>query len=79
MNNKVSIKIEKDIVDTGRVSKYQTYLDTLSAMEGGESFVVNDYRIVDAVRHDAYKKGYKVKFRTIAKEKYRVWKHLDNK
>jgi hypothetical protein len=43
-------------------------------MKKGESFVVNNYKIVDAVRSYAWRKGYKITFRTIAKEQFRIWK-----
>ena len=47
-------------------------------MKSGESFVVNDYKIVDAVRSYAWRKKHKITFRTIKKfgqkKEYRIWK-----
>jgi len=43
-------------------------------MKYGDSFVVNDYNIVDSVRKYAWKKNIPCKFRTLAREKYRIWK-----
>jgi|TARA_X000001382_G_scaffold31179_1_gene20133 sulfur relay (sulfurtransferase) DsrC/TusE family protein len=70
---KTMIKIEKDVHLSAR-SKYDEYIQAMINMKKGESFVVNEYKIVDAVRHYAWQKGIKVSFRTIAKEKFRIWK-----
>ena len=53
-------------------------------MRKNESFVVDGYKIVDAVRGYAWKKGHKISFREIEKSydknrrvdniKYRIWK-----
>ncbi len=67
------IKIEKNI-PVSHQSKYDEYIQTMIDMKSGESFIVNDYKIVDAVRGFGWRKGHKVSFRTIAKEKYRIWK-----
>ena len=70
------MKIEKDIPITraGRPRKYQKYIDVFNSMGLNESFVVNDYKIVDSIRYYAWKRGIKMSFRTIAKEQFRVWK-----
>ena len=73
----MKILIEKDVKDTGRTSKYQQYIDTVTDMEIGDSFVVDDFQIVDALRHYAWRRGYKVTYRTLDKDKYRVWKRKD--
>lgn len=70
---KIMIEIEKDVQMSAR-SKYDEYIQAMLNMKKGESFVVNEYKIVDAVRHYAWQKGIKVSFRTIAKEKFRIWK-----
>jgi len=77
------IKIDKDVPMT-RQSKYGEYIKAMINMGKDESFVVNDYKIVDAVRGYAWKKGYKVSFREVEKSylkdrrlgevKYRIWK-----
>jgi len=67
------IEIEKNI-PISHQSKYDKYIQAMINMGKGESFVVNDYKIVDAVRGFGWRKGHKVKFRTIAKDKYRIWK-----
>tara|TARA_R100001509_G_scaffold30468_1_gene16299 strand:- start:1067 stop:1291 length:225 start_codon:yes stop_codon:yes gene_type:complete len=73
----MKILIEKDVKDTGRTSKYQEYIDTVTDMGIGDSFVVDDFQIVDALRHYAWRQGYKVTYRTLDKDKYRVWKRKD--
>tara|TARA_X000001382_G_scaffold58827_1_gene40429 strand:+ start:433 stop:642 length:210 start_codon:yes stop_codon:yes gene_type:complete len=67
------IEIEKNI-PISHQSKYDKYIQAMIDMKSGESFVVNDYKIVDAVRGFAWRKEYKIKYRTIAREKYRIWK-----
>ena len=77
------IKIEKDIPVEGR-SKYKTYIQAMVNMRKNESFVVDGYKIVDAVRGYAWRKGHKIAFREIEKSydkdrrvdniKYRIWK-----
>ncbi len=71
------IEIEKDIPISHR-SKYDEYIKAMVNMKSGESFVVNDYKIVDAVRSYAWRKKHKITFRTIKKfgqkKEYRIWK-----
>tara|TARA_R110002050_G_scaffold286054_1_gene436011 strand:+ start:294 stop:503 length:210 start_codon:yes stop_codon:yes gene_type:complete len=67
------IEIEKNI-PISKQSKYDKYIQAMVNMKEGESFTVNDYQIIDCLRHFAWKNKYKVAFRTIAKEKYRIWK-----
>tara|TARA_R110002020_G_scaffold380159_1_gene591353 strand:- start:259 stop:468 length:210 start_codon:yes stop_codon:yes gene_type:complete len=67
------IEIDKNIRITHQ-SKYDKYIQAMIDMKKGESFMVNNYKIVDAVRGYAWRKGYKVSFRTIAKEQFRIWK-----
>jgi hypothetical protein len=59
---------------TGRPWKYKEYVDAFMNMKHGDSFVVNDYNIVDSVRKYAWRKGIPCRFRTLAREKYRIWK-----
>jgi hypothetical protein len=70
------MKIEKDIPITraGRPRKYQKYIDVFNSMGLNESFVVHDYKIVDSIKYYAWKRHIKMSFRTIAREKYRIWK-----
>lgn len=71
------IKIENNIPlpdKGGRPWKYKEYVDAFVSMKEGESFVVYDYNIVDSVRRYAWKKKIPCKFRTVAREKYRIWK-----
>ena len=51
------IKIEKNIPITkgGRPRKYKEYIDAFDSMSLNESFLVNDYKIVDSVRRYAWK------------------------
>mgnify|MGYP003624683047 FL=1 len=71
------VEIESNVPVSGR-SKYDKYIKTMLDMKDGESFVVHDYKIVDAVRGFGWRKGYNITFRTIAKEKYRIWKSSTN-
>ena len=70
------IKIEKNIPITkgGRPRKYKEYIDAFDGMGLNESFLVNDYKIVDSVRRYAWKQKIPCKFRTIAKNSYRIYK-----
>ena len=70
---KTMIEIEQDIPISNQ-SKHDKHIQAMINMKKGESFVVNNYKIVDAVRSYAWRKGYKITFRTIAKEQYRIWK-----
>tara|TARA_R100001082_G_C4344706_1_gene151775 strand:- start:462 stop:686 length:225 start_codon:yes stop_codon:yes gene_type:complete len=71
------VKIEKGIKieSMGRPWKYKEYVDAFMTMDVGDSFVVNDYKIVNTIRKYAWKQKVPCRFRTIAKEKYRVWKY----
>tara|TARA_R100001086_G_scaffold202287_1_gene118420 strand:- start:1717 stop:1968 length:252 start_codon:yes stop_codon:yes gene_type:complete len=69
--------IKIDFINNGRPTKYKDYLNAFMSMDYGDSFVVKDYKIVDAVRNYAWKQKVPCKFRTIAKEKYRIWKVTD--
>ena len=70
------IKIEKNIPISkgGRPRKYKEYIDAFDGMSLNESFLVNDYKIVDSVRRYAWKQKIPCKFRTIAKNSYRIYK-----
>ena len=68
-----TIEIEKDIPISSQ-SKYDKYIQAMIDMKKGESFVVHNYKTLDAVRGYAHRKGYKVSFRTIAREQFRIWK-----
>ena len=52
------IKIEKNIpiVNNGRPCKYKEYVDAFLDMDKGDSFVVDNYKIVNSVRKHAWKK-----------------------
>ena len=67
------ITIEKNIPLKFK-SKYDKHIKAMISLKKDESFLVNDYKIVDAVRNFAWKNGYKIAFRTIAKEQFRIWK-----
>ena len=66
-------EIESNVPVSSR-SKYDKYIKMMLDMKQGESFLVYDFRIVDAIRGFGWRKGLKITFRTIAKEKYRIWK-----
>jgi len=71
------IEIEKDI-PISHQSKYDEYIKAMIDMKSGESFLTDSYKIVDAVRGYAWRKGHKITFRTIKKfgqkKEYRIWK-----
>ena len=78
------ITIEKDIPIKHR-SKYHKYIQAMIDMKKDESFVVNDYKIIDALRNYAWRKRlFNVAFREIKKVYhknrrlkevvYRIWK-----
>ena len=71
------IEIEDNIKIKGR-SKYSDYFDILYKMKSGQSFLVDDYYIVDAVRHKAWEKKIPLSFRTIKETgepvQYRIWR-----
>ena len=60
------IKIEKNIPIEGR-GKYKEYIQAMVNMRKNESFVVDGYKIVDALRGYAWRKGHKISFREIKK------------
>ena len=71
------IEIEDNIKIIGR-SKYSDYFDILYKMKSGQSFLVDSYYIVDAVRHKAWEKKIPLSFRTIKETgepvQYRIWR-----
>jgi|TARA_A100000172_G_scaffold79909_1_gene68100 hypothetical protein len=71
------IEIEDNIKIKGR-SKYSDYFDILYKMKSGQSFLVDSYYIVDAVRHKAWEKKIPLSFRTIKETgepvQYRIWR-----
>ena len=71
------IEIEDNIKIKGR-SKYSDYFDILYKMKSGQSFLVDSYYIVDAVRHKAWEKKIPLSFRTIKQTgepvQYRIWR-----
>jgi hypothetical protein len=71
------IEIESNIRIT-KQSEYHEYIDAMISMNKGDSFLVDNYKIVDAVRAYAHNKGFKVTYRTIhetgKKKKFRIWK-----
>jgi len=71
------IEIEDDIPYMGR-SKYAEYFEILYKMKSGQSFLTDDYRVVDAVRHKAWEKKIPLSFRQqkVSGEplQYRVWR-----
>ena len=78
------IKIEKDKPIIGK-GKYKEYIETMLSMKKDDSFLTNDYKVVDAVRGYGWRKGvFNVAFREVEKVYhrnrrlkeviYRVWK-----
>ena len=65
-------------------SKYKKYIETMINMKKDDSFLTNDYKVVDSVRGYAWRKGFNIAFREVEKiysktrrlEEviYRVWK-----
>lgn len=74
------IKIEDNIPmgNRGRRPKYSEYYDILYKLESGQSFLVDDIYVVEAVRYKAWEEKISVSYRTIKepglKAKYRIWK-----
>tara|TARA_R110000787_G_scaffold268852_1_gene375453 strand:- start:1768 stop:1992 length:225 start_codon:yes stop_codon:yes gene_type:complete len=71
------IEIESNIKIT-KQSEYHEYIDAMISMKKGDSFLVDNYKIVDAVRAYAHNKGFKVTYRTIhetgKQKQFRIWK-----
>ena len=71
------IKIE-DNVPIKRNSKYSEYFDILYKMKSGQSFLTDDYRVVDAVRHRAWEEKIPLSFRQVKEIgkplQYRIWR-----
>ena len=71
------IKIE-DNVPIKRNSKYSEYFDILYKMKSGQSFLVDDYKVVDAVRHRAWEEKIPLSFRQVKEIgkplQYRIWR-----
>ena len=71
------IKIE-DNVPVKRNSKYSEYFDILYKMKSGQSFLTDDYRVVDAVRHRAWEEKIPLSFRQVKEIgkplQYRIWR-----
>ena len=70
------IKIEKNkqIEKSGRKRKYKEFIDAYDSLGYEESFVVNDFKIVDSIRNYAWKKKSPCTYRTIDKNTYRIYK-----
>jgi hypothetical protein len=71
------IKIEKGIPvgeKGGRPWKYKEYIDAFLDMDKGDSFVVDNYKIVNSVRKNAWKKKVALSFRKLSTGRYRIWK-----
>jgi hypothetical protein len=70
------IKIEKNIpiVNNGRPCKYKEYVDAFLDMDKGDSFVVDNYKIVNSVRKHAWKKKVALSFRKLSTDRYRIWR-----
>ena len=70
------IKIEKNvpIINNGRPWKYKEYVDAFLDMDKGDSFVVDNYNIVDSVRKHAWKKKVALSFRKLSTDRYRIWR-----
>tara|TARA_R100000329_G_scaffold101244_1_gene83487 strand:- start:2198 stop:2455 length:258 start_codon:yes stop_codon:yes gene_type:complete len=59
-------------------SKYQEYYSALESMKHGQSFLVDNIIIVDAVRSYGHKNSIGVKYRRAGKKsnsKYRIWRY----
>ncbi len=71
------IKIEKGVPlgeKGGRPWKYKEYIDAFLDMDKGDSFVVDNYKIVNSVRKNAWKKKVALSFRKLSTGRYRIWK-----
>ena len=70
------IEIEDNLPVRG-TSKYSKYYDVLYKLESGQSFLVDDYYIVDAVRHRAWEEKIPLSFRQVKETgkplQYRIW------
>ena len=71
------IKIEDNLPVRG-TSKYSEYFDVLYNMKPGQSFLTDDYRVVDAVRHRAWEEKIPLSFRQVKEIgkplQYRIWR-----
>jgi len=71
------IEIEDNLPVRG-TSKYSKYYDVLYKLESGQSFLVDDYYIVDAVRHRAWEEKIPLSFRQVKETgkplQYRIWR-----
>ena len=71
------IKIEDNLPVRG-TSKYSEYFDVLYNMKSGQSFLVDDYKVVDAVRHRAWEEKIPLSFRQVKETgkplQYRIWR-----
>jgi hypothetical protein len=71
------IEIENNVPIRGN-SKYSKYYDVLYKLKSGQSFLVDDYYIVDAVRRRAWEEKIKVSFRQVKETgkplQYRIWR-----
>ena len=70
------IKIEKNVPreNVGRKRKYKEFIDAYDSLGYEESFVVNDWKIVDSIRAYAWKKKAPCSYRTIDKNTFRIYK-----
>ena len=70
------IEIEKNIPlnRAGRPRKYKEYIEAFVSMDPNDSFVVDDYKIVDSVRRYAWLNKITCKFRTTKKNEFRIFK-----
>ncbi len=68
------IKKKIPIVNNGRPCKYKEYVDAFLDMDKGDSFVVDNYKIVNSVRKQAWKKKVALSFRKLSTDRYRIWR-----
>jgi hypothetical protein len=74
------IEVEDNIRigNAGRMEKYTKYYDVLYNMKSGQSFLTDDYKVVDAVRHKAWEEKIPVSYRSIKETgkrlQYRIWR-----
>ena len=77
MEKNMKVVIE-DNIPIKRRGKYSEYYDILDKMKSGQSFLIDDYYVVDALRHYAWEKKIPLSFRQqkIAGEplQYRIWR-----
>ena len=74
------IEIENNVPmnNRGRKPKYSEYYDVLYKLKSGQSFLVDDIYVVEAVRYKAWEEKIPVSYRSIKETgkpvQYRIWR-----